>query len=177
MLGTVLLIIGLVGLVLTLLSLVGVDLDIAADLHLGFDVGDSGVGLLSLLTPFVTGFGLLSGGLMVLRDVPALPALAAGAALGLVLAVIAGFLLSYLLKQGTELPSVDLIGAHVRVVEPVGPGRLGTGEVKTEIGTRQISIAADESYVLGDYVRITNQMEGRTAYHVERLPYDQPDVS
>ena len=55
MLGIVLLTIGIIGLVLTVLSLVGLEIDSAVDL--GFDLGDSGVGLLSLLTPFVTGFG------------------------------------------------------------------------------------------------------------------------
>ncbi|NNG95742.1 hypothetical protein HLA97_00540 [Gordonia araii NBRC 100433] len=169
--GIVLLTIGLIGLVLTILSLVGLDIDAAVDFD--FDVGDSGVGLLSLLTPFVTGFGLISGGLMTFRDTSAAPALGAGALTGLVLAGVAGVLLAYLLKSGAELPSIDLVGARVRVVEPVGPTHLGTGEVQTETGARQISITADEDYVLGDFVRITSKLEDRNVYHVQQLPYDQ----
>ncbi len=169
MLGIILLTIGLVGLLLTILALVGIDIDAAVD----FDFGDSGVGLLSLLTPFVTGFGLIAGGLMVFRDVSTVPALGAGALTGLVLAAVAGVLLRYLLKSGAELPSVDLVGARLRVVEAVGPSHLGTGEVQTETGSRQVSIAADEDYVLGDYVRITSKLDDRNIYHVQQLPYDQ----
>ncbi len=171
MLGIILLVIGLVGLTLTVLSLIGIDLDTAVDLHV--HAGDSGVGLLSLLTPFVTGFGLIAGGLMVLGDTPALPAVGAGALTGIVLAAIAGVLLSYLVKAGTELPSIDLVGSRVRVVEPVGPTHLGTGEVLTETGARQISLTADEDYVLGDIVRITGKLDDRNVYHVQQLPYDQ----
>ncbi|GAA3046722.1 hypothetical protein GCM10010528_27310 [Gordonia defluvii] len=171
MLGIVLLTIGIIGLVLTVLSLVGLEIDSAVDL--GFDLGDSGVGLLSLLTPFVTGFGLLAGGLMTFRDVPTGPALGAGALTGVVLAAVAGLLLRYLLKSGTELPSIDLIGTRVRVVEPVGPTHLGTGEVQTETGARQISITADADYALGEFVRVTSKLDGRNIYHVQQLPYDQ----
>ncbi|GED97933.1 hypothetical protein [Gordonia crocea] len=171
MLGAILLTIGLIGLALTVLSLVGLDLDAAIDID--FDLGDSGVGLLSLLTPFVTGFGLIAGGLMTLADTPTLPALAAGALTGLVLAAVAGVLVSYLVKSGTELPSVDLVGERVRIVEPVGPTHLGIGEVKTETGARQVSLTADEDYALGDIVRITSKLDDRNVYHVQRLPYDE----
>lgn len=171
MLGIILLTVGLIGLTLMILSLIGVDLDAAIDFD--FDIGDSGIGLLSLLTPFVTGFGLIAGGLMTLAEVPTLPALGAGTLTGLVLAGVAGVLLSYLLRSGAELPTVDLIGERVRVVEPVGPTHLGTGEVTTEIGSRQISITADEDYALNDFVRITSKLEDRNIYHVQQLPYDQ----
>ena len=63
--GVVLLVIGLVGLTMTVLSLIGLDIDAAFDIS--FDFADSGIGLLSLLTPFVTGFGLIAGGLMMIK--------------------------------------------------------------------------------------------------------------
>ncbi|HNP56200.1 MAG TPA: hypothetical protein PK331_05420 [Gordonia sp. (in: high G+C Gram-positive bacteria)] len=169
--GVVLLVIGLVGLTMTVLSLIGLDIDAAFDIS--FDFADSGIGLLSLLTPFVTGFGLIAGGLMTFGHTSTALALGAGAVTGLVLAAIAGVLLSYLLRAGAELPSVDLVGSRVRVVEPVGPTHLGTGEVQTETGARQISITADEDYVLGEHVRVTAKLDDRNVYHVQRLPYDQ----
>lgn len=169
--GIVLLVIGLIGLTMTILSLIGLDIDAAFDFS--FDIGDSGLGLLSLLTPFVTGFGLIAGGLMTFGDTSTPLALGSGALTGLVLAAVAGVLLSYLLRSGAELPSIDLVGARVRVVEAVGPTHLGTGEVQTETGARQISITADEDYAHGEFVRVTAKLDDRNVYHVQRLPYDQ----
>ncbi|MFC3244585.1 hypothetical protein ACFOJ6_22630 [Gordonia humi] len=99
MLGIVLLVIGVVGLLLTLLSLIGFEFA-SVDVH----IGDSGAGLLSVTTPFFTGFGLLAGGLIVFGDVSTVVALGAGVAAGVVLAVAAFAVLGYLVGSEEELP-------------------------------------------------------------------------
>ncbi len=170
MLGIVLLIIGGVGLVLTLLALLGVDIG-----DVDVDLGDSGVGLTSLLTPFLTGFGLLAGGLIVFGGTSAGVALLVGALSGLVLAVSAGVVLRWLWRSGEELPDVDFLGNAGRVVEPIGAGRFGTAEVGTALGPRQITVTADRDFVHNDRVRIVAKIDDRDAYVVEQLPYSELD--
>lgn len=139
MLGIVLLVIGGVGLVLVLLSLLGLDVG-----DIDIDLGDSGAGLLSLLTPFATGFGLLAGGLLTFTDTATWLALLVGLIAGLMLSLTAVVVLGYLVGSEEELPSIEYLGSGVRVVEPVSPGRFGVGEVQTPLGAQQISITCDE---------------------------------
>lgn len=171
MLGIILLIVGLAGLVLTLMSLFGLDFG-------DFDVhpGDSGVGLLSVLMPFLTGFGLIGGGLIVFGDgVTSASALIIGGGVGLGLALAAAIILKWLLGAGQEVPRHELIGLPVRVVDPVSPGRLGTGEVATPLGSQRITLSADQDFARNDRVRIITKVDGRNVYVVERLPYSELD--
>lgn len=170
MLGIILLVIGVVGLVLTLLSLVGADLG-----SFDIDFGDSGVGFTSILMPFVTGFGLLSGGLMVFGDVGTPLALLIGALVGLVLAIVAGLTVRWLWRSGEELPEVQVLGSSARVVEPVAPGRFGTAEVATPIGDRQVTVTGDRGFAHNERVRIVAKHDGLDAYVVEQLPYSDLD--
>jgi len=169
--GVVLLIIGLVGLVLTVASLIGLDFG-----GLDLDLGDSGAGLLSALMPGLTGFGLIGGGLLTFTDdVSTGVALLAGVVTGLVMAGTALLLVRWLWRSGEELPDVDLVGLPVRVVEPVSPQRLGTGEVSTPLGSRQVTITAESELPHNAQVRIIAKLDDRNVYLVERLPFAELD--
>lgn len=170
MLGIILFVIGVVGLVLTLLSLVGADLG-----SVDFDLGDSGVGFASLLMPFLTGFGLLAGGLMVFGDVPTAGALLIGAVVGLILAAVAALIIRWLWRSSEELPEVQILGSSARVVEAMAPGRYGTAEVSTSLGDRQVTITGDASFAHNDRVRIVAKHADLDAYVVEQLPYSDLD--
>ncbi|MGI6796963.1 MULTISPECIES: hypothetical protein [Gordonia] len=163
-LGIVLLIVGGVGLVLTLLSVLGVDAG-GVDVHLG----DSGAGLLSIVTPFATGFGLLAGGLLTFTETGTWPALLVGALAGVVLSVAAVVVLGYLVGAEAELPNVDLIGSAVRIVEPVTPGRFGIGEVRTPLGTRQVTVTSDAPLEHNDEAVIVDRIDGGDNYVVARI--------
>ncbi|ALG84940.1 hypothetical protein [Gordonia phthalatica] len=167
MLGIILLIIGGVGLALTLLSLFGLDFG-----DFDFDLGDGGVGLLSLVTPFATGFGLLGGGLMQFTDTPTWLALLVGLATGVGLSLVAVVVLGYLVGSEEELPTLDYIGSMVRVVEPVSPGRFGLGEVATALGAQQLTITADETLEHNASAVVVEKMDGRDSYVVVR--YTEP---
>ncbi|WP_132994213.1 hypothetical protein [Gordonia zhaorongruii] len=168
MLGIILLAIGLVGLLLTVLSLVGFEFG-------DFDVefGDSGIGLMSVTTPFVTGFGLLAGGLMVFGDTGVFVALLAGLAAGIVLGLVAVAVLGYLVGSEEELPSYDLIGATVRIVEPVSDGRLGTAEVHTPIGSRHVTVTSDETLAHNDRAVIIQRIADHDGFHVSSITFDE----
>ncbi len=170
MLGIVLFVIGVGGLVLTLLSLVGADLG-----SVDFDVGDSGVGFTSILMPFVTGFGLLAGGLMVFGDVGTGLSLLVGALVGLMLAVIAALTVRWLWRSGEELPEIQILGSAARIVEPVTPGRFGTAEVHTDLGDQQVSVTADRAFAHNERVRIVDRHDLLDAYVVEQLPFSDLD--
>ncbi|MFC0315465.1 hypothetical protein ACFQNE_10355 [Gordonia phosphorivorans] len=170
MLGIILLIIGGVGLLLTLLSLVGAEIG-----SFDVDLGDSGVGCTSILMPFVTGFGLLAGGLIVFADVNVAGALVSGALAGLALALAAGVTARWLWRSGEELPDVDVIGSSARIVEPVTAGRFGTGEVSTPLGDQQITVTADRDFAHNERVRVVAKLDDRDAYLVEQLPYSDLD--
>jgi hypothetical protein len=170
MLGIILLVIGGVGLLLTLISLIGGDIA-----SFDVDLGDSGVGLLSLVTPFLMGFGLLSGGLITFGDMSTGPALLVGALAGLVLALAAAAVLRWLWSAGEELPEIDVLGNAARVVEPIGSGRFGTVEVATTLGERQLTATADRDFAHNDKVRIVAKLDERDAYVVEQLPYSDLD--
>lgn len=170
MLGIVLLVVGGVGLLLTLLALVGADIG-----DFDFDLGDSGVGLTSLLTPFLTGFGLLAGGLIVFGGVSTGAALLTGALVGLVLAAAAGLVLRWLWRSSQELPDVEVLGNAGRIVEPVGAGRFGTAEVATELGHRQVTVTADRDFAHNARIRIVAKIDDRDAYVVEQLPFSELD--
>lgn len=165
LLGIILLVIGGVGLVLTLLSLFGLDFG-----DFDFDLGDGGVGLLSIVTPFVTGFGLLGGGLMVFTGTPTWLALVVGLATGIGLSVVAIVVLGYLVGSEEELPSLDYVGSMVRVVEPVTPGRFGLGEVATALGSQQLTITSDEQLEHNASAVIVEKIDGRDSYIVARFP-------
>lgn len=167
-LGYILLVIGLVGLTLTLLSLVGFELG-SFDVHLG----DSSAGLLSVATPFLTGFGLLAGGLIVFDAASTPVALGSGAAAGIVLGLVAFALLGYLVGSEEELPSFDLIGSAVRIVEPVAPGRFGIGEVETPLGSRQVTVTSDdEAFAHNDHAVIIDRLDGRDGFHISSISFD-----
>ncbi|MCF8587765.1 hypothetical protein [Gordonia liuliyuniae] len=168
MLGIVLLAIGLVGLFLTLLSLIGFEFG-SFDIHLG----DSGAGLVSVATPFLTGFGLLSGGLIVF-DITSTPlALLSGAVVGILLGLVAFALLGYLVGSEEELPSYDLVGSTVRIVEPVVQGRFGTAEVRTPLGARQITVTSDESLAHNEHAVIVDKIDGRESFHVSSITFGE----
>ncbi|GAC57249.1 hypothetical protein GOHSU_18_00040 [Gordonia hirsuta DSM 44140 = NBRC 16056] len=171
MLGIILLIIGCVGLALTLLSLVGADLG-----SFDVDLGDSGVGFTSILMPFVTGFGLLTGGLIVFGDVGTPLALLIGALAGLVLAMVAGLTVRWLWRSGQELPEVEILGSSARVVEPVSPGRYGTATVDTPLGERQVTVTGNRTFAHNDRVRIVARHDVLDAYVVEQLPFSDLDT-
>ncbi|GAA3970337.1 hypothetical protein [Gordonia caeni] len=171
MLGIILLIIGGVGLLLTLLSLVGADVG-----EFDVDLGDSGVGCMSLAMPFATGFGLLAGGLMVFGDVGSAPAMLVGALAGLILAAAAGVILRWLWQAGEELPEVQILGSSARVVEPIAAGHFGTGEVSTPLGDQQITITSDRDFAHNEKVRIVAKLDDRDAYLVEQLPFSDFDT-
>ncbi|MGO3326102.1 hypothetical protein [Gordonia sp. (in: high G+C Gram-positive bacteria)] len=168
MLGIVLLAIGLVGLTLTVLSLIGVEFG-SVDIH----VGDSSAGLLSVATPFVTGFGLLSGGLIVFDATGTGVALVSGAVAGIVLGLVAFAVLGYLVGSEEELPSYDLVGSAVRIVEPIAQGRFGTAEVATPLGTRQVTVTSDESFAHNDRAVIVEKIEHREGFFVSSLTFDE----
>lgn len=170
MLGIILLIVGGVGLVLTLLALVGADVG-----DFDIDLGDSGVGLTSLLMPFVTGFGLLAGGLIVFDGTSTPLALFVGALTGLVMAAAAGLTIRWLWRSGEELPEVEILGSSARVVEPFQAGRFGVGEVVTPIGERQVTITGDHGFDHNARVRIVAKVADHDAYVVEQLPYSDFD--
>ncbi|GAB93994.1 hypothetical protein [Gordonia rhizosphera] len=167
--GLVLLVIGLVGLAFSVLSIVGFEIG-----DVDVDLGDSGVGLLAVLSPFVTGFGVISGMLLTFTSANALAALGAGLATGLAFALVSFVVLGYLVGAEQELPSVDLLGRQVRIVDPVGPGRIGSGEVQTPLGARRVSVTADESYHHNDVVSIVARVDERELYRVERI-FELPD--
>lgn len=169
-LGIVLLAMGLVGLALTVLSLIGFEFS-----SFDVDLGDSGAGLLSVATPFLTGFGLVSGGLIVFDLATAPVALVSGAAAGIVLGVVAFAVLGYLVGSEEELPSYDLIGSAVRIVEPVAKGRLGTAEVSTPIGSRQITVTSDESLAHNDHAVIVEKIDSRERFYVSSVRIDEAD--
>ena len=167
-LGIVLLAIGLVGLTLTLLSLVGFEFG-SFDIHLG----DSGAGLVSVATPFLTGFGLLSGGLLVFDAASTPVALLSGAVAGIVLGLVAFAVLGYLVGSEEELPSYDVLGSTVRIVEPVAQGRFGTAEVATPLGTRQVTVTSDESFAYNDRAVIVEKIDSREGFYVSSLTFDE----
>ncbi len=166
MLGIVLLAIGLIGLTLTLLSLIGFEFA-QFDVH----VGDSGAGLVSVTMPFLTGFGLLAGGLLVTERASTPVALAAGLGTGVVLSLVAFLLLGYLVGAEEELPSFDLIGSTVRIVEPVSDGRLGTAEVKTPLGSRQITVRSDDPLPHNARAVVLEKADGRDVYVVSPITF------
>lgn len=170
MLGIVLLAVGLVALLLMLLSILGVDFG-----EFDIDFGDSGVGLISVLMPFVAGFGIIGGGLLTFTDLNGFLSLLSGLAVGVVFAGVSFAILGYLVGSEEELPSFDMIGRQVRVIEPVTPGRIGSGEVKTPLGTQVISLVAEVPHGHNEYLRITGKVEGRDVYSAEQLPYDAPE--
>ncbi|WP_245569662.1 hypothetical protein [Gordonia shandongensis] len=163
-LGTVLLIIGGVGLVLTLLSLFGAEIG-----DVDIDLGDSSVGLLSIVTPFATGFGLLGGGLIVFADTGILPALLVGLVTGIVLSLAAVAVLGFLVGSEEELPSIDVLGSRVRVVEPVSPGRYGVGEIQTPLGAQQVTITCEQSLAHDAEAVIVEKVDDRDGYIVAPL--------
>lgn len=163
-LETILLIMGGVGLVLTLLSLFGLDFG-----DFDIDLGDSGVGLLSIVMPFTMGFGLLGGGLMAFTETPTWVALLVGLATGVVLSVVAVAILGYLVGAEEELPSLDFIGSSVRIVEPVTPGRFGLGEVETALGTQQVTITSDEALEHNAIAVVVEKMTDHDSYLVVRF--------
>lgn len=163
-LSIVLLIIGGVGLVLTLLSIFGLDVG-----GVDFDLGDGGVGLLSIVTPFAMGFGLLGGGLMRFTDTPTWLSLVVGLVTGLGLSLVAVVILGYLVGAEEELPSIDYIGSMVRVVEPVTPGRFGLGEVDSALGAQQLTITSDEALEHNASAVVVEKMDGRESYVVVRF--------
>ncbi|MGB6126009.1 MAG: hypothetical protein WBG47_11700 [Gordonia sp. (in: high G+C Gram-positive bacteria)] len=164
MLGIVLLIIGGVGLAMLLVSLFGLDIG-----DIDFDLGDSGVGMLSLVTPFATGFGLLGGGLMTFTDTSTWVSLLVGLVAGVVMTIVAVVVLGYLVGSEEELPSLELVGATVRVVEPVAPGRFGVGEVQTQLGAQQVTITCDEILRHDEHAVIVEKIDGRDSFIVARL--------
>lgn len=166
MLGIVLLIIGGVGLVMMLLSLFGLDIG-----DVDFDLGDSGVGMLSILTPFVTGFGLLAGGLLTFTDTATWLSLLVGLAAGVVLSIVAVVILGYLVGSEEELPSIEFIGSTVRVVEPVSPGRFGVGEVQTQLGAQQITITCDEPLKHDQQAVVVEKLEHRDSFVVAPMSF------
>nr|WP_246372353.1 hypothetical protein [Gordonia humi] len=153
---------------LTLLSLIGFEFA-SVDVH----IGDSGAGLLSVTTPFFTGFGLLAGGLIVFGDVSTVVALGAGVAAGVVLAVAAFAVLGYLVGSEEELPSYDLVGSTVRIVEPVSGGRFGTAEVSTPLGARQVTVTSDEAFAHNDRAVIVSRLDHRDGYFVSPLTFGE----
>ena len=165
--GTLLLIIGIVSLVLMIVSAIGFDLG-----SIDFSIGDSGAGLLSLLSPFIAGFGVIGGGLIQFTGLSALWSLLIGVAVGILLAAFSFATMGYLVGAEEELPAVDLISYQVRVIDPVGPGNLGSGEVKTPIGARVLSLTAETRFAHNDLVRIVAKVEDKSLYLVEKLPFD-----
>ncbi|WP_228461577.1 hypothetical protein [Gordonia spumicola] len=156
---------------LTLLSLIGFEFA-QVDVH----VGDSGAGLLSVVTPFLTGFGLLAGGLLTFGHTSTLIALAAGIATGVVLSGVALLILGYLVDSEEELPSFDLIGSTVRIVEPVSDGRLGTAEVSTPLGTRQITVRSTEQLPHNARAVVLEKADGREVFIVSPITFgDHPE--
>lgn len=170
MVGIVLLSLGLIALVLMLLSLIGLDFG-----EFDVDFGESGVGLISVLSPFVAGFGIIGGGLLTFTDLNTFLALLSGLAVGVVFAGVSFALLGYLVGSEEELPTFDLIGRQVRVVEPVTPGRIGSGEVKTPLGTQVVSLVSDVPHGHNEYLRITAKLEDRDVYSAGQLPHDAPE--
>lgn len=167
MLATVLLVLGLVALLLMILSIIGLDFG-----EFDVDFGDSGVGLISVLSPFIAGLGIIGGGLMTFGSLGILWSLLIGLGVGVVFAAVSFAILGYLVGSEEEVPTVDMIGRQVRVVEPLSPGRIGSGEVKTPLGTQIISIVADAAHGHNEYLRITGQVEGRNVFSAEQLPFD-----
>lgn len=172
MLATILLVIGCVALVLMIVSMIGIDFG-----SFDLSVGDSGAGLLSLLAPFVAGFGILGGGLMSFTGLSPVWSLLIGAGAGILLATASFATLGYLVGAEEELPSLDLVGYQVRVVDPVGPDHLGSGEVKTPIGARNLSLTSQTPFVHNDLVRIVAKIEDRNLYLVEKLPFDDGSLN
>ena len=167
-LGIILLIIGGVGLVLTLLSLFGLDFG-----GVDVDLGDGGVGLLSIATPFAMGFGLLGGGLMTFTGTSTWLSLLIGLATGVGLSLVAVVVLGYLVGSEEELPTIDYLGSMVRVVEPVSPGHFGLGEVATALGAQQVTITSEEPLEHNASAIVVEKMDGRDSYVVVR--YSEPE--
>ena len=170
MLGIILLIIGGVGLVLMLLSLVGLDFG-----EFDFDLGDSGAGFVSLLMPFVTGFGLVAGSMIQFGGTGNGVALVAGAGAGLSRASPAAAVIRWLWRSAEELPTVEVIGSSARIVEPVMAGHYGTGEISTPLGSRQVTVTADRDFHHNEKVRVVAKIDDLDAYFVEQLPYSDFD--
>ncbi|MFT3662475.1 MAG: hypothetical protein QM809_14140 [Gordonia sp. (in: high G+C Gram-positive bacteria)] len=171
MLGIILLVIGGVGLVLMLLSLIGVDFG-----GIDFDLGDSGAGFLSLLMPFVTGFGLVAGSMIEFGGSGRGVSLLVGAGAGLVMAITAAAVIRWLWHSGEELPSVDVLGSSARIVEAVLAGHYGTAEVSTPLGSRRVTVTADRDFPYDQKVRLVARLDEIDAYFVEQLPYADLDV-
>lgn len=140
-LTTTLLVISAIGLVMALLSLMGMDLG-AAD----FELGDSGIGLLTLLTPGIT-LGTGVAGLMLALDVAGpLISLAVGAG-ALVLGVLTLYpLLRLLIRGGQPAQGTDLTGHRVTIVESPDRHRVGVAEAITTNGSQTVTVLLDPQY-------------------------------
>lgn len=127
-----------IGLGLTLLSLLGADFS-AFDVELG----DSSVGLLSLLAPGVT-LGSGVAGLLLAFDLAGTTAALLFGALAFVLGVFTLYpLLRVLLTAGRESEPTELAGHPARVVETAGRTSLGLVEVVTENGSMTVPVYVD----------------------------------
>lgn len=136
-----LLTISAIGLVMALLSIMGLDLG-AAD----FELGDSGIGLLTLLTPGIT-LGTGVAGMMLTLDVAGpLISLSVGAG-ALVLGVLTLYpLLRVLLRGGQPAQTTDLAGHPVTIVDAPDWHRVGTAEAITANGSQVLTVLLDPQY-------------------------------
>ncbi|MGW5522013.1 hypothetical protein [Gordonia sp. NPDC003950] len=161
-----LLIVAATGLCLSLLSLIGLDLG-PIDVH----IGDSGVGLLGLLTPGIT-IGAGVSGLMLLGDTaPTIGALAVGAAAMAATMALMYPVLRMLLRAGKESETTELAGHKVSMVDGLdSPQRLGQAEAITPNGSQLITVCLDPEMT----ARGLTLRPGDTAYLVSpKNPDDQ----
>ena len=170
MVGIVLLVVGLVALLLMVLSIIGLDFG-----DFDFDLGESGVGLISVLMPFVAGLGVVGGGMLTFTDLNPYLSTLVGLIVGVVFAGVSFAVLGYLVGSEEEVPTVDLIGRQVRVIEPITPDRIGSGEVKTPLGSQVVSLVSEVEHGHNTYLRITGRLDDRNVYTAEQLPYDTPE--
>lgn len=137
---TLLLISG-IGLLMSLLSLTGLDLD-AIDIHLG----DSGVGLLSLLAPGVTVGTGVAGLTLAFGVAGPITALLLGSASLLATAALMYPILKALLAAGQETTPTELAGHQVNIIEPVERGSVGFAEAITTNGSLSVTVMLDPEY-------------------------------
>jgi len=159
-LAIALLVISGTGLLLSALSLVGLDFG-----PLDVDLGDSGIGLLSLLLPGVTIGTGVAGLMLVDAQASVLPALVAGTGAMAVTAIALYPLLLALHRAGTESLPTQLVGHRVQMVDPLtSPDGLANAEAITANGSQLITVRLDPMMAEAGL----DLLSGETAYLISQ---------
>lgn len=156
-LAIALLVISGTGLLLSALSLVGLDFG-----PLDVDLGDSGIGLLSLLLPGVTIGTGVAGLMLVDAQASVLPA---GTGAMAVTAIALYPLLLALHRAGTESLPTQLVGHRVQMVDPLtSPDGLANAEAITANGSQLITVRLDPMMAEAGL----DLLSGETAYLISQ---------